>query len=38
LVAIERKSTEELLKPSDEDMMNQIRHAVTPLFAAVITT
>ncbi|HXI90001.1 MAG TPA: helicase-related protein, partial [Blastocatellia bacterium] len=38
LVAIEREVTETLRRPSDEELTNQIRHAVTPLFAAIITS
>jgi superfamily II DNA or RNA helicase len=36
--AAEVKLIEELRRPSEEEMSAQIRHAVTPLFAGVITT
>jgi SNF2 family DNA or RNA helicase len=37
LIAMEREVTEHLRRPSDEELTNQVRHAVTPLFAAIIT-
>lgn len=37
LVSAETDLIEQLRRPSEEEMMAQIRHAVTPLFAGVIT-
>jgi hypothetical protein len=34
---MESEMAEHLRRPSDEELTNQVRHAVTPLFAAIIT-
>jgi superfamily II DNA or RNA helicase len=38
LMAMERKEAERLRRPSDEELTNQIRHAVAPLFTAILTS
>jgi hypothetical protein len=38
LNSAEARLTEQLRRPTEEEMAAQIRHAVVPLFAGVITT
>lgn len=37
LVLMEREVAERLRRPSEEELIGQVRHAVTPLFAAIVT-
>jgi hypothetical protein len=38
LISMEGEITQLLRRPSDDELTNQVRHAVTPLLAAIITT